>query len=70
MNDQKIIHIDPSAQRQILENQEAMLNALYRLMQSTTDRVINDQEWRRDMRRLADEYHHTRKILGKDYIDR
>ena len=70
MNDSKVIYINQPIQEQILRNQEVMLIAIYKLMQNNSDRVIKDQGYRKTINELIDEYHHTRKILGKDYIER
>lgn len=70
MSDSKVIYINQPMQEQILRNQEVMLSAIYKLMQNNPDRVIKDQGYRDTINELIDEYHHTRKILGKDYIER
>ena len=70
MSDSKVIYINQPMQEQILRNQEVMLTAIYKLMQNNSDRVIKDQGYRDTINELIDEYQHTRKILGKDYIER
>lgn len=70
MSDSKVIYINQPMQEQILRNQEVMLSAIYKLMQNNPDRVIKDQDYRDTINELIDEYQHTRKILGKDYIER
>ena len=70
MSDSKVIYINQPMQEQILRNQEVMLSAIYKLMQNNSDRVIKDRDYRDTINELIDEYHHTRKILGKDYIER
>ena len=70
MSDSKVIYINQPMQEQILRNQEVMLIAIYKLMQNNSDRVIKDQGYRDTINELIDEYQHTRKILGKDYIER
>ena len=70
MSDSKVVYINQPMQGQILRNQEVMLIAISQLMQNNPDRVIKDQGYRDTINELIDEYHHTRKILGKDYIER
>jgi len=70
ISNSKVTYIDPSARKQILENQEVILIALCQLMQNNSDRVAKDQSYRQTINKLIDGYHHTRKILGKDYIER
>lgn len=70
MSDSKVVYINQPMQEQILRNQEVMLIAIYQLMQNNSDRVAKDQSYRQTINKLIDEYHHTRKILGKDYIER
>lgn len=70
MSDSKVIYINQPMQEQILRNQEVMLIAIYKLMQNNSDRVIKDQGYRDTINELIDECQHTRKILGKDYIER
>lgn len=70
MSDSKVVYINQPMQGQILRNQEVMLIAISQLMQNNPDRVIKGQGYRDTINELIDEYHHTRKILGKDYIER
>lgn len=52
--------------KQILENQEAILLALSKLI---LPKCINSETAQLN-NQLIDNYHLTRKILGKDYIER
>lgn len=70
MSDSKVVYINQPMQEQVLRNQEVMLIAIYQLMQNNSDRVVKDQGYRNTINELIDEYQHTRKILGKDYIER
>lgn len=70
MSNSKVVYINQPMQEQVLRNQEVMLIAIYQLMQNNSDRVVKDQDYRNTINELINEYQHTRKILGKDYIER
>ncbi len=54
-------------EKTILENQEVILNAL---AQFAVSKVSTNQKYAKHVNALIDNYHKTRKLLGKTYIQR
>lgn len=58
-------------EERILENQEVILLALSKLLTPQCKGALNDTNGQtKANNRLIDCYHKTRKILGKEYIER
>ncbi|MDV3427430.1 MAG: hypothetical protein LIR50_10250 [Bacillota bacterium] len=54
-------------EKTILENQEVILSAL---AQFAVSKVSKNQKYAKHVNALIDNYHKTRKLLGKTYIQR